>query len=217
MLTTCRVPAMLQYLQTAPSQPPYELVLEIRFLWKANCFWKANTRETSVGWKGNLALFWRPATWGDGRLLAKNQLWSLCSPWKIFKRRIIWVTGQSFLHSPDWLVGGKVIGPYPSNLAWSSALMAGAGLGTLVSSCVTFCNPMDCSLSGSSIPGKNTGVGCHFLLQVIIPTQGSNPGPLHCRQMLLPSEPPGKSLVSAEELKDVCVPWFGPTRLVAQG
>ena len=26
-------------------------------------------------------------------------------------------------------------------------------------------------------PGKNTGVGCHFLLQVIFPTQGSNPGP----------------------------------------
>ena len=27
------------------------------------------------------------------------------------------------------------------------------------------CNPMDCSLPGSSSPGKNTGVGCHFLLQ----------------------------------------------------
>ena len=23
-------------------------------------------------------------------------------------------------------------------------------------------------------PGKNTGVGCHFLLQGIVPTQGSN-------------------------------------------
>ena len=28
------------------------------------------------------------------------------------------------------------------------------------------------------------GVGCHFLLQRIFPTQGSNPGLLHCRQML---------------------------------
>ena len=35
-------------------------------------------------------------------------------------------------------------------------------------------------------PGKNTGVGCHFLLQGIFPTQGSNPGLLHCRQMLYP-------------------------------
>ena len=30
--------------------------------------------------------------------------------------------------------------------------------------------------------GKSTGVGCHFLLQRIFPTQGSNPGLLHCRQ-----------------------------------
>ena len=40
---------------------------------------------------------------------------------------------------------------------------------------------------------KNTGVGCHFLLQEIFPTQGSNPGLLHCRQIFFfPPEPPGK-------------------------
>ena len=33
-------------------------------------------------------------------------------------------------------------------------------------------------------PGKNTGVGCHFLLQEIFPTQGSNPWLLHCGQIL---------------------------------
>ena len=36
-------------------------------------------------------------------------------------------------------------------------------------------------------PGKNTGVGCHFLLQAIFPTQGSNSHLLqllHCRQIL---------------------------------
>ena len=27
-------------------------------------------------------------------------------------------------------------------------------------------------------------MGCHFLLQGIFPTQGLNPGILHCRQML---------------------------------
>ena len=32
--------------------------------------------------------------------------------------------------------------------------------------------------------GKSTGVGCHFLLQGIFPTQGSNPGLSHCRQTL---------------------------------
>ena len=33
-------------------------------------------------------------------------------------------------------------------------------------------------------PGKNTGVGCHFLLQEIFQTQGLNPCLPHCRQML---------------------------------
>ena len=35
-----------------------------------------------------------------------------------------------------------------------------------------------------NIPGKNTGVGRHFLLQWIFPVQGSNPGIPHCRQIL---------------------------------
>ena len=79
-------------------------------------------------------------------------------------------------------------------------------------SCPTLCDPMDCSPPGSSVheifqasileslwphglqptrllcpcdfPGKDTGVGCHFLLQGIFPTQGSNPGLLYCRQIL---------------------------------
>ena len=38
---------------------------------------------------------------------------------------------------------------------------------------------MDCSPPGSSVhwdsPGKNTGMGCHALLQWIFLTQGSNP------------------------------------------
>ena len=46
-------------------------------------------------------------------------------------------------------------------------------------SCLTLCNPMDCSPPGSFVhgdaPGKNAGVGCHALLQGIFPTQGSNP------------------------------------------
>ena len=51
-----------------------------------------------------------------------------------------------------------------------------------------FATPMDCSSPGSSVhrdsPGRNTGVGCHALLQGIFPTQESNPGLLHCRQIL---------------------------------
>ena len=52
-------------------------------------------------------------------------------------------------------------------------------------SCPTLCDPMDCSLPGTSVygdsPGKNTGVGCHAFLQRIFPTQGLNPGLPHCR------------------------------------
>ena len=33
-------------------------------------------------------------------------------------------------------------------------------------------------------PGENTGVGCHSLFQGIFPTQGWNPGVLHCRRIL---------------------------------
>ena len=55
-------------------------------------------------------------------------------------------------------------------------------------SCPALCDPMDCSLPGSSVhgdsPDKNTGLGCHGLLQGILPTHGSNPGLLHCRQIL---------------------------------
>ena len=39
------------------------------------------------------------------------------------------------------------------------------------------------SIHGDS-PGKNTGVGCHALLQRIFPTQGSNPGLPHCRHVV---------------------------------
>ena len=35
-----------------------------------------------------------------------------------------------------------------------------------------------------NFPGQNTGVGSLSLLQEIFPTQGSNPGLLHCRQIL---------------------------------
>ena len=53
-------------------------------------------------------------------------------------------------------------------------------------------NPMDCSLPGSSVHGisqarmgsHSTGVGCHSLLQGILPTQGWNLGLPHCRQIL---------------------------------
>ena len=55
-------------------------------------------------------------------------------------------------------------------------------------SCMTLYNPMDCNPPGPSVhgdsPGKNTGVGCHLLLQGIFSYQRSNPGLPHCSQIL---------------------------------
>ena len=66
-------------------------------------------------------------------------------------------------------------------------------------SCLTQCDPMDCSPLDSSVhgnsPGKNPGVACHVHLQGIFLTQGSN---LHLLCLLhwqagsLPPAPPGK-------------------------
>jgi len=63
-----------------------------------------------------------------------------------------------------------------------------AGQCLVAQSCPTLCVPMNRSLSGSSIhgdsPGKKTRVCCHYLLWGFFPTQGLNPGLLHCRQIL---------------------------------
>ena len=73
-----------------------------------------------------------------------------------------------------------------------------------------------------SSPGQNTGVGSLSLLQGIFPTQGSNPGLLHCRQILYQlshKRSPSKSLVdmkkAAENLSFTSwlkYPSWGPTR-----
>ena len=63
-------------------------------------------------------------------------------------------------------------------------------------SCLTLCDPTDCSPPGSSVhgdsPGKNTGVDCHFLLQGIFLTQGLTAHLLHWQADSLPAEPPRK-------------------------
>ena len=72
-------------------------------------------------------------------------------------------------------------------------------------------------------PGKNTGVGCHALLQGIFLTQGSNLWLLrllHCRQILYPPSHLGSSILPTASLKcswllspfhemiSLCAPWI---------
>ena len=63
-------------------------------------------------------------------------------------------------------------------------------------SCLTLCNPVNCiacqpPLSLQS-PGKNTGLGCHSLLQGVFLTRRLSLGLLPHWQISLLSEPPGK-------------------------
>ena len=67
-------------------------------------------------------------------------------------------------------------------------------------SCIQlFWDPMDCSLLGPSVhgifPGKNTRVGCHFLLQGIFPTQGANPSLLRWQVEHLPLDHWGRPCI----------------------
>ena len=63
----------------------------------------------------------------------------------------------------------------------------------LLKSCLTFFDPMDYHPSGSSVhedsPDKNSGVGCHALLQGIYHTQGSNLGLFCLLQWQMNSSP----------------------------
>ena len=76
----------------------------------------------------------------------------------------------------------------------------------LLQSCPTLCDPIDGSPPGSPVRGilqaRILEVGCHALLQGIFPTQGSNSGLLHCRQISLPAEPPGKPEWLLEAIKN---------------
>ena len=62
-------------------------------------------------------------------------------------------------------------------------------------SCLTFVTPRTVARQAPpsmDFPGKDTGVGCHFLLQGIFPTQGWHSRLLHWQVDSLPLAPPGK-------------------------
>ena len=63
-------------------------------------------------------------------------------------------------------------------------------------SCPALCSPTECSPPGSSVHGifqpRVLEWVCHFLLQRIFPTQGSNLGLLYCRQTLYPLSHQGR-------------------------
>ena len=96
---------------------------------------------------------------------AWNSVWVRKSPFMFNK----WDDKVSLSKQPEWT-------DTVSNLHIYDQLTVCV---SVAQSCPTLCKPMDCSLPGSSVheifQAKDTGVGCHFLLQRIFPTQGLNP------------------------------------------
>ena len=74
---------------------------------------------------------------------------------------------------------------------WETTLLSAGQFQVELCVCVCVCVCVcECMLSrvqlfvtpwtvAQGFPGKNTGVGCHLLLQAIFPTQGSDPCLLH--------------------------------------
>ena len=86
-------------------------------------------------------------------------------------------------------------------------------------SCPALCNPMGCSLPGSSVhgdsPGKYTGVGCSALLQGIFPTQGQNTGLPYCRQILYHLSQQGNPLISLLSWKLITLRFILPMESIS--
>ena len=73
-------------------------------------------------------------------------------------------------------------------------------------SSLTLCDPMNCNQAPLSMKfsrqeywsekkKKNTGVGCHALLQGIFPSQGPNARHLHWQTQFFTSKPHGKPVI----------------------
>ena len=121
---------------------------------------------------------WAPPAWFPGAPVVQGQLQHRFYCRKITVCGFLCHVWSPCLHLRGWLCENGA----PAYFFLSASSRAYAVLCLVAQSCLTLCDPMDCSLPGSSghgaSPGKNAGVACHSLLQGIFPTQGSNPIPL---------------------------------------
>ena len=92
--------------------------------------------------------------------------------------------GNVLYDVPPWMASlpdGKIT-EWPFNKSFlledkAREIVLARVLAKLLQSYPTLCDAMGCSPPGSSVwdsSDKNTGVGCHALLQGILPTQGLN-------------------------------------------
>ena len=94
-----------------------------------------------------------------------------------------WITDLTFQRFKNFLPAKEYVKAVYCHPAYLTYMQSTCMHAKSLQSCPTLCDPVDCSLPGSSVhgfsSGKNTGVGCSALLQGIFPTQGSNPHLLH--------------------------------------
>ena len=102
----------------------------------------------------------------------------------------MWINKQQLELDMEQLTGSplgkkynKAIYCHPAYLTYMQSCCC-----LVTKSYITLCDPMDCSLPGSSAhgdsAGQNTGVGTRSLLQGIFLTQELNQGLLNCRRIL---------------------------------
>ena len=113
---------------------------------------------------------------GVKKILERRKKWN----WEASVLERLYICGHIYMYRASSIV--------MAGSQWEKAPERYHVLCVVTQLCLTLCSPMSYSAPGYSVhgdsPGKNTGVGCHFLPQGIFPTQGSNPGLPHCRQIL---------------------------------
>ena len=147
--------------------------------------WRANSRLDSRFWLVrvsvfNLGIAEGPTVQPNWSTDSRQSLWKF--QWHWFSEIKKHLKSQGIPNSQKILkkknkAGGLIL----SNLKWKvkekSLSRARLFATPWIVACTRLLRPWD-------FQGKSTGVGCHFLLQGISPTQGSNPGLSHCRQTL---------------------------------
>ena len=126
-----------------------------------------------------LALPWHQSIWRDYERKKKQQNYRTVFPMTVNAKSLIkQLTGHlNLLIMDTYKTPTSDIILYSQNRILSSYSDIYSESRSIISNTLQSCGPWNS-------PGQNTGMGCLSLLQGIFPTQGSNPGLLHCRQIL---------------------------------
>ena len=144
------------------------MMLKLKLQYFGHLMWRVNSLEKTLmpgGIGGRRSRGRQRRRWLDGFTVSMDvglgELWVLVMDSESWHAAIHGVT-KSRTRLSDW-----------TELNWTQCYMSVACFfAKSFQSCLTLCDPMDCSLPGSSVhdsPGKNTRVGCHFLLQGLFP------------------------------------------------